>query len=60
MMEIGNRVRVTDGEHHGKTGTVVSVSMHHTPNGGLRVMPVVSFKDGAEEEILGSYLTIVR
>lgn len=60
MMDIGSRVRVTDGQYHGKTGEIVAVSMI-CADSDLKVVPVVLLKGQTEPvEIEGSLLTLIR
>ncbi len=59
MMDVGTRVRVIDGEHHGKTGTISRVAMH-TGQDSLSVRPVVALDNGTEIEIGGQSLTPIR
>lgn len=60
MMFIGSHVRVADGIHHGKRGTVASVQIKTGKDGSVRAVPTVLLADDTLLEISGEHLTVCR
>ena len=58
-MITGTRVKVTEGVHHGKAGTVSSVRLVGAGD-STRALPTVRLSDDTEVEIPGNHLTVVR
>lgn len=58
-MLIGTHVKVTAGEHHGKTGHIASVNLKGSGD-HTRAIPTVRLSNGLEIEISGADLKVVR